>query len=128
MLAVANPHGLWAKLGFGTLAVVWFVTTTFAYVTARRKDFAAHRVWMIRSFAVTLAVVSIRPMGLFGPLLPGFTVDEWYVLLTWMCWVPNLMIGEIYARMTTPAGRLRLGRGSRAGASITERGPRPVAT
>lgn len=114
MLAVANPHGMWAKLGFGTLAVVWFTTTTFAYVSARRKDFAAHRVWMIRSFAVTLAVVSIRPMGLFGPLLPGFTVDEWYVLLTWMCWVPNLMVGEFYARITTPAGRLRIWRKSTA--------------
>ena len=107
MLAAANEHGILAKMGFGTLAVVWFMTTYWAYTTARAKDFIAHRRWMIRSFAVTLAVVSVRPMFLFPPPF-GLELETWYVMVTWLCWVPNLIAGEIYARVTMYSGRLEL--------------------
>ena len=116
LLAIANEHGLGAKLGFGFLAIAWFTTTYFAYTTARRKDLINHRRWMIRSFALTLAVVSVRPMFLFGPPA-GMDPANWYVLVTWICWVPNLMIGELYARATMYSGRLTTLSGRRPGGS-----------
>ena len=105
LLAAANGHGIGAKLGFGLLGVAWFTTTLFAYTTARQKDLINHRRWMIRSFALTLAVVSVRPMFLFGPPA-GLDPNTWYVMVTWLCWVPNLLIGELYARATLYSGRL----------------------
>lgn len=106
LLATANEHGVVARAGFGMLGIVWFVTTFYAYRTARAKDFVAHRVWMIRSYAITLAVVTVRPMFLFGPPA-GLEAEAWYQLATWLCWVPNLAVAEIYARSTDFSGRLK---------------------
>ena len=106
MLASANRKGTAAVLGFGLLGVSWFITTYLAYTTARAKDIVSHRRWMIRSYALTLAVVSIRPMFLFGP--PGIIpVETWYLMVTWICWVPNLILAEFYIRTTKPNGKLR---------------------
>ncbi|MEO1720629.1 MAG: DUF2306 domain-containing protein [Pseudomonadota bacterium] len=104
-LATANQHGVMAQLGFSFLAIAWFSTTYQAYVTARRKDLVSHRRWMIRSFSLTLAVVAIRPMFIFAPMT-GYPHEVWYPVLTWLCWVPNLMIGEVYLRSTLFTGRL----------------------
>lgn len=106
LLAFANTHGPVAKLGFGFLGIGWFMSTLFAYTTARARDIVSHRRWMIRSYAFTLAVVSIRPMFLMDPLF-GITTENWYLLATWMCWVPNVIIAEIYIRSTKPSGHLK---------------------
>lgn len=105
ILASANTRGIGAQLGFGCLAVAWFVTTYVAYKTARAKDYVTHRVWMIRSFALTMAVLTVRPLFLFGP-----GTVEWYVLVTWLCWVPNLLLAEAYLRITHYSGHLALPR------------------
>jgi hypothetical protein len=47
-------------LGFGILAVLWFLTGLEAYRTVRRGNIEAHRRWMIRNFALTLAAVIPR--------------------------------------------------------------------
>lgn len=104
LLATANTHGVLAKLGFATLAIAWFTITYVAYLEARRKNFPSHRQWMIRSFAITLAVVSVRPMFIFGPP-SGMDYDSYYQIVTWMCWVPNLLIAEWYIRVTNYSGR-----------------------
>jgi hypothetical protein len=31
---------------------------------------------------------------------------EWYPLKTWLCWVPNLILAELYVRVTDFKGRL----------------------
>ncbi|GAB4013942.1 hypothetical protein GCM10028808_34790 [Spirosoma migulaei] len=86
--------GLIASLGFGTLAVVWFYTTLRAYQTIRQKKVNEHRAWMYRSYAVTLAAVTLRiilPVELALFHLP-FTVA--YPIVAWLCWVPNLLVVE----------------------------------
>ncbi|QDK79528.1 DUF2306 domain-containing protein [Spirosoma sp. KCTC 42546] len=86
--------GLIASLGFGTLAVVWFYTTLRAYQTIRQKKVNEHRAWMYRSYAVTLAAVTLRiilPVELAILHLP-FRVA--YPIVAWLCWVPNLLIIE----------------------------------
>jgi uncharacterized membrane protein len=37
-------------------AILWFICTAAAFVTARNRHIAQHRVWMIRSYSVTLCV------------------------------------------------------------------------
>ena len=106
LLALANQHGIIAKLGFGGLGVGWFLTTYLAYKTGRAKDIVNHRRWMIRSYALTLAVVSIRPMFLMQPPF-GLEAEAWYLIATWACWVPNLCLGELYIRVTKPNGKLK---------------------
>lgn len=105
LLASANGRGIIAKLGFGLLGFSWFYTTTQAYIYARKRDFVRHRQWMIRSFSLTLAVVTVRPMFWWPPSFIPF--NEWYLIVTWLCWVPNLIIGDLYARHTTISGKLK---------------------
>ena len=46
-------------------AAAWMVCTTAAFVTARNRQIAAHRRWMVRSYAVTFTFVSSRVLNLW---------------------------------------------------------------
>lgn len=86
-----------AKLGFAGLALAWLFTGAQAYTAARRRDFAAHRRWMIRNFALTFAAVTLRlylpPVFILQlPFAPA------YAVIAWLCWVPNLLIAERIVR------------------------------
>lgn len=105
LLATSNRGGLLSRMGFATLGFMWFFTTTMAYVYARKREYNLHRRWMIRSFALTLAVAAVRPLYWWPPSFIPF--DEWRIIVTWLCWVPNLIIGDIYARCTTVTGKLK---------------------
>lgn len=105
ILASGNQHGIWSKTGFGCLAVGWFSTTLLAYGRAREHDYVRHRVWMIRSYALTLAVVTVRSLFMMNP--PGLSYLQWYALVTWLCWVPNLLLAEWYIAHTNFVGALR---------------------
>ncbi|MEN1969542.1 DUF2306 domain-containing protein [Lentibacillus sp. N15] len=48
------------SLAFFVLAVVWLFTTWKAYRKAVKRNFEEHRVWMIRSFGLTLVAVVAR--------------------------------------------------------------------
>lgn len=82
-----------AALGFGLLSVFWLATTFRGIQLARARDFAAHRVWMIRSYALTFAAVTLR-IYLLMFSMAGFTYMEASIYLAWMCWVPNLIFAE----------------------------------
>jgi uncharacterized membrane protein len=85
--------GMLAKLGFAGLALGWLYTGTRAYLAARRRDLVAHRRWMVRNFALTLAAVTLRlylpPVFIFG--LP---FAQAYAVIAWACWVPNMIVAE----------------------------------
>ncbi len=94
VMSVVSMEGLATHLGFGVLAVLWFSTGLQAYRRVRGGDIEAHRQWMIRNFALTLAAVTLRnwlPLMLFG-LHWSFHVS--YVIVSWLCWVPNLLVAE----------------------------------
>jgi uncharacterized membrane protein len=90
--------GIVSQLGFSFLAIGWFYTTLNAYITIKKKDVESHRKWMIRSYAFTLAAVTLR---LWMPILPpllGINFQDAYIIISWLCWVPNIIIAEIYIR------------------------------
>ena len=53
------PAPLYAS-GLWGLGIAWVITTSRAYIAVRRRDFAAHRAWMIRSYVVTFGFVTLR--------------------------------------------------------------------
>src|SRR5579864_919785 len=93
-MATVSAEGLPTHVGFGTLAVMWFFTGLQAYRMVKAGNIVAHRQWMIRNFALTLAAVTLRnwmPLMLFAlhwPFRPT------YITVSWLCWVPNLLIAE----------------------------------
>ena len=95
--ATIAQGGPLARLGFGVLAVWWLVTTVLAYRRIRAGDVAAHKRWMIRSFALTFAAVTLR---IYIPLsvVLGMDFAVAYPVIAWLCWVPNLVFGEWWIR------------------------------
>ena len=91
ILALSSFGGLTTHLGFGLMAVCWIGTTLIAYLHIRNGNVLAHREWMLRSYALTLAGVTLRVyLGLSA--LIGISFVDFYPVLSWICWVPNLLI------------------------------------
>ena len=85
--------GLNADLGFSLLSAVWLFATGQAIFHARIQDWTAHQRWMIRSFSLCFAAVTLRIyLGVFFAL--GVPFEQFYTTLAWLCWVPNLVVVE----------------------------------
>jgi hypothetical protein len=96
-LAFGTTAGPVAALGFGLLAPIWIYCTAQGWLTARARRFDEHRRWMIRSFALTFAAVTLRlylPLG----VMAGLTFQQIYVATAWISWIPNLALAEFYLR------------------------------
>lgn len=89
-----------AAWGFGLLAIAWLATTIRGIGLAMQGDRLAHRRWMIRSIALTLAAVSLR-LQVFATLLLDLPFDTAYSVIAWLCWVPNLIVAELILRRGT---------------------------
>ncbi len=83
-----------AALGFGLLSVLWIATTGLAVRHALRRELAAHRRWMTRSFALTFAAVTLRIEIPLLMLLGYESYAQMSPVLAWICWVPNLLAAE----------------------------------
>lgn len=103
VMAVFSSGGLPAHLGFGLLAVLWLATTAMGLRAIQRRDLAAHRRWMVRSYAGCYAAVTLRvELPLYAFLLDEFELA--FQLVAWTCWVFNLAFAEWWLRNTTVAG------------------------
>ena len=92
------------QVGFGGLGVLWLATGLLAYRAIRAGRIGAHRRWMTRNFALTLAGVMLR-LWMPGLLAGGVPFDAAYPAVAWLCWVPNLVVAEALVRAS---GRRRV--------------------
>jgi len=88
-VALNAAGGLSTQLGFTLLALAWLFTTANAIRHAMARRIGLHRRWMIHSFALTFAGVTLR-LYLLGFMAAGFSYTEASVYLAWLCWLPNL--------------------------------------
>ena len=97
LLALGSTAGPIATPGFGLLALVWMTATAQAWRMALARRFDEHRRWMLRSFALTFAAVTLR---LYLPIvfITGLPYIESYRAISFLCWVPNLLAMEFYLR------------------------------
>ena len=77
------------------MAVLWLYTTWKAVRSALRRQFTAHRAWMVRSFALTLAAVTLRIL-MPSLMMSGVDPERTYEIVAWACWLPNLALAEIW--------------------------------
>ncbi|MBL8552292.1 MAG: DUF2306 domain-containing protein [Hyphomonadaceae bacterium] len=109
-LAPFSSAGPIAQSGFTLLALAWLATTSLGWRAALARDFAAHQDWMLRSFALAFAAVTLR---LYTPIpyFTGLDPDEAYRWIAWLCWIPNLVLVELWLRARRAA---RIGAASAA--------------
>lgn len=86
------------------LAIYTFVCLYKAYTSIRRKEFGAHREWMIRSFGLMLAIATERVM--LGILMSttGIGVEVLFSATFWMAGVINISASEIWISLTRTPG------------------------
>lgn len=94
VMALYAEGGFWSEVAFTMLSILWFGTTFMAVRTVLKKDIVGHQKWMIRSFAVTFAAVTLRLMVAIFSL---FISDDQFIIVStaWLCWVINMMVAEI---------------------------------
>jgi len=104
MLALNASSGDFARAGFGLLAALWLTTTVLAWLAARRGDYLSHRRWMIRSFALAFAAVTLR-LELLATLIPHVSFFAFYPWTAWISWIPNLIVADVWLRTHGPDPR-----------------------
>ena len=72
---------------------------------------AEHQRWMVRSYALTFAAVTLRLEMPFFFILGGMDYAEVSNYVAWLCWVPNLIIAELYLRRRHGSGEANLATG-----------------
>ena len=104
VMSAVSQEGMPTHLGFGILDLLWIVSAAQAYRLIRRGDVDAHRRWMIRNFALTLAAVMLR---VYLPLMLGalhWSFHASFIAVAWLCWVPNAIVAEWLIRRRPYAG------------------------
>jgi len=97
-LALYATGGWPAGLGFLSLDACWLASTWVALRKIMVKEVAAHKPWMLRSYALTFAAVTLRLW--LAPLAVAFgDFETGYRLAAWLCWIPNLLVIEAAIRM-----------------------------
>jgi len=86
-----------ATIGFGMLAVSWFISNIKAFFGIRKGKVKEHEKWMIRNYALTFSAVTLR---VYLPILlgNGTGIVKALQIVSWLCWVPNAVVAEIYIR------------------------------
>lgn len=120
--------GIPGFFGFVALAGMWGLTTWQGYRAARRRDFRSHQAWMIRSFSLTYAAVTLRfwlgtliaiQIPFMAPNSFAHVFAQAYDALPYLGWIPNLVVAEfLLRRRGLPA--LRITDGQRTPTSTPE--------
>lgn len=95
-MAVYSFGGWVSHLGFTGMAVATLITVTVAYFKIRERDNVAHRMWMLRSYAVLFSAVTFRFWLGILVLLSGGVLTFAYSWASWLSWVLNLVWAEWY--------------------------------
>lgn len=98
MAFYANGNDL-TKTSFVILSCLWLLFTWQGYRAARQRDFIRHGKLVLRSYALTLSAVTLRfyayMMDITGV---DMTPKDAYLLLSWISWIPNLLLAEVMIR------------------------------
>lgn len=87
--------GFWSQIAFCMLAVLWFWFTFKSLLGIKKKDFKAHEIFMVRSFALTLSAITLRLWKYLIVLAFQPRPMDVYQIVAWLGWVLNIIVAEI---------------------------------
>ncbi|MBI5859036.1 MAG: DUF2306 domain-containing protein [Sphingobacteriales bacterium] len=103
VLFIGAPTGLymaffakgsfWERCLFMFMAIWWFVTTLNGLTTIHKKNVVAHKIWMMRSYAMAMTAVTFRVYYVMLHLL-NWQLLENYQFSLWVSVVGNMLITE----------------------------------
>jgi uncharacterized membrane protein len=98
MLALGTTAGPVAGTAFAILALLSAAFTWLGWRAAVERRFDSHREWMLRSYALTSAAITLRLMLPASIFLLGFDFDSAYRVIAWLSWLTNLALFEYFIR------------------------------
>ena len=93
-MAFFAEGGLWSTIAFSVMSILWFVTTLMALKKIKQRDIEGHRIWMMRSFALSFAAVTLRLLVPFFSLFIIDNEDLITISTAWLSWLLNLFVVE----------------------------------
>lgn len=102
VLLVLSSESNSSNVGAVLLTTLWLSTTVLGFRAARQRRHTEHRRWMVRSFALGIAILWTRPLYTVAFALPGLTVDleVLQTVIGWVPWLLNLAIAELWLYRT----------------------------
>ena len=105
-LAMPSIGGLTQAAATTLFALLFLGALGKAYWYVLHRKIALHREWMLRAFAIGLAVATIRPIiGLFFATnrISGLTPEEFFGIAFWIGFVLHLLVAEAWIWWTRSA-------------------------
>ncbi len=84
---------IWERSLFMFMAGWWFVTTLYGLTTIHKRNIVAHKVWMIRSYAMAMTAVTFRVYHIIFYLLDWGHLEN-YELSLWISVIGNMLFAE----------------------------------
>ena len=111
VMSVGMPAigGITQAIATTLFALLFLFALGKAYWHVLRREIARHRVWMIRAFAIGLAIATIRPIiGLFFATsrVSGLTPQQFFGVAFWIGFVLHVVAAELWIRWTRPHMRI----------------------
>lgn len=119
VIGAVSPFGPMSAVSHVFLAVLWFSCTVAGFRAARQRRFVEHRAWMVRSYVLTMSIVSNRLWHLVWMPVLAPQVDTWFqgsevamlqaemALTNWLGWTVPLVVAEVWLLRGRPAHRRR---------------------
>lgn len=105
IMFVGGPTGLYlgfyaeagylATIGFIGMSTAWMLPTFISVYKITKGDVAGHHKWMIRSYSLTLAGVTLRIMTPLGIHFLGWSYDTTFIVTAYIPWMFNWSLAEI---------------------------------
>lgn len=101
LLGLASARNA-STLGAVLLSTLWLTTTVLGYHTGRQRRYVEHRRWMVRSFALGIAILWTRPAFDVAFTVPALAkeLDLVQTVVGWAPWLLNLAIAELWLYWT----------------------------
>ncbi len=104
VLVLGAPTGLymsffakgsfWERSLFLFMASWWFITTFYGLTTIQKRNIVAHKIWMMRSYAMAMTAVTFRVYHIAFFLL-GWGHLENYEISLWISVIGNMLLTEL---------------------------------
>ncbi|MEO3875180.1 DUF2306 domain-containing protein [Nonomuraea sp. B12E4] len=108
-VSAMSESGVSNVAALDAMLILWAITGVAGLRAAKSRRFSDHRKWMIRNYAVTLAILASRPWGIVmalivmaqadSPAYQGNTVAMTHDIASsgaWTALIVNLVVAEAY--------------------------------
>ncbi|HET7709904.1 MAG TPA: DUF2306 domain-containing protein [Sphingomicrobium sp.] len=102
VLSIGATAGVAAGSGFAVLGLLTLFFTGQGVRAALARRFDEHREWMLRSYAMTAAAITLRLM-IPASFMLQLDFTQSYRVIAWACWLTNLALVEYCIRRTRAA-------------------------